>query len=182
MQAARGASHRIGQVLVGHFLEHEPDRAGVKRLLREHRALLHRERDDLRARYFLTKAPHRFDARARGHTQIERQNMRAMLAHVTYDRLELRRLRDHLEIVLAFQQQPEAATHHRMVIGKHQADRPRGPSGVGLILRVMYMPWHKTKLRSASTPRYRTKAPELCGEIRLRHGRVRVHLGARVSR
>ena len=57
MQAARGTSHRIGQVLVGHFLEHEPDRAGVKRLLREHRALLHREHDDLRARYLLAKAP-----------------------------------------------------------------------------------------------------------------------------
>jgi hypothetical protein len=28
------------------------------------------------------------------------------------------------------------------------------------------MPWHTTKLRSASTPRNRTKAPTLCGEIR----------------
>jgi hypothetical protein len=169
MQAARGASQRLGQVFVGHFLEHEPDRAGVKRLLCEHRTLLHREHNDLHARDLLAKAPDRLDARAIGHTQIERQHARAVLAHMTHHRLEVARLRDHLEIILTFEQQPEAATHHRMVIGKHHANRPRRlllPSGVRLIPRETQMPWHTPKLRPASTPRNRTNAPTLCGEIR----------------
>ena len=123
MQAARGAPYGLRQVFVGHLLKHKPDRAGVKRLLGENGTLLHCQHDDLRSRDLRAQTPDRLDGVALGQAQIEHQDVGAVLAHVTSHRVEVSRFRDHLEILLAFQQQPEAATHQRMVIGEHHPDR-----------------------------------------------------------
>ena len=48
--AARRTAHPCGQLCVGRVLEHEAERTGVERLLREDSAVLHREHDDLRCR------------------------------------------------------------------------------------------------------------------------------------
>ncbi len=124
--AACRSPHRRGQLGVGPVLEDERDGTGVEGVAGERWAALHGQYHDLGLGDLRAQAADRLDARAIGHLKIQYQHLGPVAVHVAPDRREISRLGDHVDAILAIEQQPQAAAQERMVVGQHDTDR-RGP-------------------------------------------------------
>lgn len=86
-------------------------------MLREDRAFIHREHDDLGVRRLRAQLADHFDVRRARHTQVEHQHLRSLVVDVAPGRGHVPRFGDHVNVLLTVEQQPQAASHHRVVIG-----------------------------------------------------------------
>jgi hypothetical protein len=120
--AASGEANRLGQLLIGEILPHEADCSGGQRTLSEHGVLLHRHDHDLRLRRPLAQPSDRFAARTVRHTQVKHQHVRPVPSDMSKDRRQVTGFGDDLDVILAFEQHAQRATHERVVIGKDHAD------------------------------------------------------------
>jgi hypothetical protein len=65
----------------------------------------------------------RLDARSARHVEIEHQDAGPVPSHVSEGHLNVARLGQHLYVGLSLEQHAQTATHHRVIIRKHESDR-----------------------------------------------------------
>ena len=120
-----GAADRFDELAVGRLLEHVAGRARSERLARERRLGLHRQHDDLRVGRLGAQRRDRVEARLARHVEVEHQHVGLVAADVAPGGVDVARLGDDLEAVLALQQQPQPAAHDGVVVGEDDADARR---------------------------------------------------------
>ena len=120
-----GAADRLDKLAVGRLLEHVAERARGERLAREGRLGLHRQHDDLGIGHLGAQRRDRVEARLARHVEVKHEHVGLMAADVAPRGVDVTRLGDDLESVLALQQQPQPAAHDGVVVGEDDADARR---------------------------------------------------------
>ena len=115
-------SHRLDELRVGRLLEHVAARACGERLANVRRIVLHREHQHPSLRR-LDDLGAGLEPGAPRHDDVEEHDIRLLEARYPHAAVTVARLADHLDVVLAVEQEPQARSHHGVVVDDEDANR-----------------------------------------------------------
>ena len=115
-------AHRLHDLGVGRLLQHVAARAGGERLANVRRIVLHREHQHA-SLGCIDHLGAGFETRAPRHDDVEEHDIGLLEARCEDTAVAVARLPDHLDVVLAVEQEPQACSDDCVIVDDEDADR-----------------------------------------------------------